>query len=135
MKGMEKSKTTVSRPLVGFLTIGLFSVTLFLSIWPGALPGAAGATVGGATARVGIVMAALWLALPSRNRRLALPSGNRPPARSNVSFTSVVPLVLAGLALFRRVPFRILLPLAGILLVAGLVLRPRPLQRPERRVD
>jgi hypothetical protein len=126
MEAMEKSKTSVSRPLVGFLTIGLFSVTLFLSIWPGALPGAAGATVGGATARVGIVMAALWLALPS---------GNRPPAWANVSLTSVVPLVLAGLALFRRVPFRILLPLAGILLVAGLVLRPRPLQRPERRVD
>jgi hypothetical protein len=135
MEPMEKSKTTVSRPLVGFLTIGLFSVTLFLSIWQGVLPGAAGATVGGATARVGIVMAALWLALPSRNRRLALPAGNRPSAWANVSFTSVVPLVLAALALFRRIPFRILIPLAGILLVAGLVLRPRPLQRPERRAD
>ncbi len=125
MEEMQKSKTTVSRPLVGFLAIGLLSIAFFLSLWPGALSGAAGATVGGAAARVGIVMAALWLALPSRNR---------PAAWANVSITSAAPVVLAALALF-RIPFRILIPLAGIVMVAGLVLRPRPLRRPERRAD
>jgi hypothetical protein len=122
---MQKSKTTVSRPLVGFLAIGLLSLAFFLSLWPGALPGAAGATVGGAAARVGIVMAALWLALPSRNR---------PAAWANLTITAGAPLILAALAIL-RVPFRIMIPLAGFIMVVGLVLRPRPLRRPERRVD
>jgi hypothetical protein len=124
IKEMQRSKTTVSRPLVGFLGIGLFSVAFVLSLWPNLLSGAAGAMVGGAAARVGVVMAALWLALPSRNR---------PAAWVNVSVTSALPLVLVAMALF-RIPFRILVPLAVFVLLTGVVLRPKPLQRPERRV-
>lgn len=122
---MQESGTTVSRPLVGFLIIALFGVAFSLSLWPNLFPGAAGAALAGATARVGIVMVALWLALPTRNR---------PAAWAKVSSAWTVPVVLATLALF-RVPFRLLIPLAGLLLVTGLVLRPRPLRRPERRVD
>jgi hypothetical protein len=122
---MTTSKTTVSRPLVGFLTVALFTVAIFLSLFPGTLSGPAGTAVGGAAARVGIVMAALWLALPSRGR---------PAAWANLNVTSAVPLVLAALAVL-RVPFRIMMPLSVLVLVAGLVLRPKPLQRPERRVD
>ena len=92
---MPTSKTTVSRPLVGFLTIALFGIALALSIWPGVFSGPMGATVGGACARVGVVLAALWLALPTRNR---------PAAWANVRIGYAAPLVLAGLALL-RVPF------------------------------
>lgn len=125
MEEMQTTKKTVSRPLVGFLAIGLLSLAIVLSLWPHAVSGAAGAAIGGAAARVGIVMAALWLALPTRDR---------PAAWANVSLASALPLVLVALALF-RIPFRILLPLAGIVLLAGLVLRPRPLRRPERRAS
>jgi hypothetical protein len=119
---MQPSKTTVSRPLVGFLALGLLSASLLLTVWPHALSGAAGPSYAAATGRVGIVMAALWLALPTRNRRAAW---------ANVRITAAVPLVLAALAVL-RVPLRILLPLAGVALFAALVLRPRPRQRPER---
>jgi hypothetical protein len=122
---MPTSKTTVSRPLVGFLTIALFSIALVLSIWPNTFSGPMGAAVGGACARVGVVLAALWLALPTRNR---------PAAWAKVRIGYAAPLVLAGLALL-RIPFRILIPLAGFILLVGLVLRPRPLRRPERRVE
>jgi len=122
---MQQSKTAVSRPLVGFLSIGLFGVAFVLSLWPNLLSGAAGATVGGAAARVGVVMAALWLALSSRNR---------PAAWAKVNITSALPLVLVAMALF-RIPFRILIPLAVFVLLVGIVLRPKPLQRPERRVS
>jgi hypothetical protein len=120
---MRESKTTVSRPLVGILAIGLFGVAFVLSLWPNLLSGAAGATVGGAAARVGIVMAALWLALPTHNR---------PAAWANVSIASALPLLLAATALF-RIPFRILIPLAGLVLFVGVILRPKPARRPERR--
>jgi hypothetical protein len=70
-------------------------------------------------------MAALWLALPSRNR---------PAAWAKVNITSALPLVLVAMALF-RIPFRILIPLAVFVLLVGIVLRPKPLQRPERRVS
>lgn len=120
---MRQSKKTISRTLVGGLAIGLFGVALILSMWPNLLSGAAGATVGGAAARVGIVMAAFWLALPTRNR---------PAAWANVSISSALPLLLAAVALF-RIPFRILIPLAGLMFLVGVILRPRPVRRPERR--
>jgi len=122
---MQDSKTTVSRPLVGCLAIGLLGFALILSIWPGMISGAAGATLCGAAARVGIVIAALWLALPSRSR---------PAAWANLSATSVASAAMAVMAIF-RVPFRIMIPLAAIVMVLGIVLRPRPLRRPERRAD
>jgi hypothetical protein len=122
---MQSSKRPVNRTLVGFLTLVLLGFACLLSIWPGLFPGAAGLMVAGTTARVGVVLAALWLALPA---------GNRPAAWANLTLTSASPLVLASLALL-RVPFRILVPLAGALLVVGLFLRPKPLPRPERRVD
>jgi hypothetical protein len=122
---MEKPKTTVNRPLVGILALVLFGIALVLSIWPGLVSGAAGATLSGAAARVGIVTGALWLALPS---------GNRPAAWANLSATSLAAATLAAMAFF-RVPFRILIPMAGIVMFLGIVLRPRALRRPERRAD
>jgi hypothetical protein len=120
---MQQSKMTVSRSLVGSLAIGLFGIALILSVWPNLLSGAAGTLVGGAAARVGMVLAAYWLALPTRNR---------PAAWANVGLASALPLFLVALALF-RIPFRILIPLAGFVLLVGVILRPKPAQRPERR--
>ncbi len=114
---------TVTRSLVGFLAIGLFGVALILSVWPNLLSGAAGTLVGGVAARVGMVLAAYWLALPA---------GNRPAAWANVNVASALPLLLVALALF-RIPFRILIPLAGFVLLVGIVLRPKSVRRPERR--
>ncbi len=114
---------TVSRPLVGLLAIGLFGIALILSVWPNLLSGAAGTLVGGAAARVGMVMAAFWLALPA---------GNRPAAWAKVSLASALPLLLVALALF-RIPFRILIPLACFVLLVGVFLRPKSVRRPERR--
>jgi hypothetical protein len=122
---MEKSQSTISRPLVGVLAIGLFTASLVLMLWPGAIPGPMGATMGAATAKVSILMAALWLALPS---------GNRPAAWANLRLASAAPLVLVALALF-RIPMRILIPLVGIIFLTGVVLRPRPVRRPDRRVE
>jgi hypothetical protein len=120
---MQQSKITISRSLVGLLAIGLFGIALILSVWPNLLSGAAGTLVGGAAARVGMVMAAFWLALPA---------GNRPAAWAKVSLASALPLLLVALALF-RIPFRILIPLAGFVLLVGVFLRPKPVRRPERR--
>jgi hypothetical protein len=120
---MQQPKTTVSRPLVGFLAIGLFGIAIILSLWPTLFPGAAGAMAGGAAARVGTVLAALWLALPTRNR---------PAAWANVSIASALPLLLAATALL-RIPFRISIPLSGFVFLVGVILRPKPAKRPERR--
>jgi hypothetical protein len=120
---MPHSKTTVSRRLVGFLAIGLFGIAFVLSLWPNLIPGAAGAMVGGVAARGGIVLAAFWLALPTSNRLAAW---------ANVSIASVLPLLLVAMALF-RIPFRILIPLAGFVFLVGVILRPKPARRPERR--
>jgi hypothetical protein len=119
---MQSSKTTVSRPLVGFLALGLLSASLFLTLFPHALSGAAGPSFAAAGGRIGIVLAALWVALPSRNRQAAW---------ANVRITAALPVILAVLAMM-RVPLRILLPLAAVTWFAAFVLRPRPRQRPER---
>jgi drug/metabolite transporter (DMT)-like permease len=122
---MPTSNKTVNRPLVGSLALGLLGFALVLSIWPGMISGPAGATLCGVAARVGIVMAALWLALPSRGR---------PAAWANLSTTSLASAAMAVMAIF-RVPFRIMIPLSATVMVLGFVLRPKPLQRPERRAD
>ena len=78
----------------------------------------------GACGRVGIVTAALWFAMPTRSR---------PAAWANLNPRSAAAVVIAALAL--RFPLRLLLPLGGILLVAGALLRPRERARPPRPND
>jgi hypothetical protein len=109
--------------MVGILAIALFGIAFVLSLWPNLLSGAAGAIVGGAAARVGIVLSAFWLALPTPNR---------PAAWANASIASALPLLLVAMALL-RIPFRILIPLVGFVLLVGVILRPKPARRPERR--
>ncbi len=122
---MPNERRTVSRPLVGWIAIGLFAAAGLLEMWPALLPGAAGATLAGAAARVGIVMGALWLALPTRNR---------PAAWANLRVNFVAVGLLAVMALL-RIPFRIMLPLAGTVLALGAVFRPKSLERPRPKRD
>jgi hypothetical protein len=67
------------------------------------------------------VMAALWMAMPTRTR---------PAAWAKLNPRSVAAVLLAALAI--RFPLKLLLPIAGILLIAGVFLRPRDRVRPPR---
>lgn len=73
--------------------------------------------------RVGIVLAALWCAMPSRDREAAW---------ARVSPWAVVGGILAAVLLVRHL--RVLLPIVIVLSIAGYILRPRKhrTQRPSR---
>lgn len=120
----NETRTTVSRPLVGVIAIALLIAATVLWLWPGDSTGAV-MTWRAACLRIGIVMAALWLALPT---------GSRPAAWANLSVRSVVVLVLAAAAVL-RIPVRVFMPLAVVTMALSFVLRPRSPKRPERRPD
>lgn len=69
-------------------------------------------------ARIGIVMCAFWLALPSRNRQAAW---------ANLSGGGLAVAALFLLVL-TRVPLRVVLPLAIVTVIVSIVIRPK--QRP-----
>lgn len=73
--------------------------------------------------RIGLVMSAFWLALPS---------GDREAAWASVTPSTLIGILLAVIALV-RLPLRIVLPLCVVLAIIGLVLRPRPKKRPQNR--
>jgi len=76
----------------------------------------------GACLKVGLVMAALWLALPSISRRKDLGQASAPMI-----------IGIVGLAVFltgKRVDFRIVLPMLVGMFIAVLILRPRSGNRP-----
>lgn len=106
---MSQEQITISRPLVGVLTLVCFAAALV--IW---LTNPAEEMWLAGFVRVGLVMGALWLALPSRTR---------PAAWANVSPGMFV-LIIVGVLLLPRYP-RLLIPLFIVLLVVGFVLRPR----------
>jgi|GEM_PF-7006764 len=74
----------------------------------------------GGFARIGLVLGALWLAMPSRNYAAAW---------ANISPKFLGLLALIALVTI-RIPPRILLPAALVTGIAILVLRPRPKRRP-----
>jgi hypothetical protein len=125
MKLMQNSKNTISRPLVGAIAAGMLITAAVLFLWLGIPMNAGLATWRGALVRLGIVMSAAWLALPSKGR---------PAAWAKINPTSFAAGFLVLLAL-PRLPYRVLLPLAAILLAAGWLLRPRPLKRPPRQIE
>jgi hypothetical protein len=60
-----------------------------------------------------------------------MPTKDRPAAWSNLNprlFAAIVAVAL----LFLRIPFRLLLPLAAVVVLLGLALRPGPPRRPPR---
>ena len=71
--------------------------------------------------RIGLVMTAIWFALPTRNR---------PAAWANVSMSTFVGLLFVVLAL--ALPrFRYLLPIMIVAGIAAAVFRPREKKRPQ----
>lgn len=74
----------------------------------------------GGLARMGLVLGALWLAMPSRNREAAW---------ANIS-PKFLALLLGAAIVMIRIPPRILIPAAIITGVTIIILRPRPKRRP-----
>jgi hypothetical protein len=118
---MEDPNAAARRLLVGVTAATLLSVCVLLWILPGVSRSGSAVMWRGACGRVGIVTAALWFALPARGR---------PAAWANLNPRSVAAVVIAALAI--RFPLRLLLPLGGILMIVGVLLRPRPRARPPR---
>ncbi len=118
---MASTEVPVNRALVGILAITcgvLGFITWGLSdpdggnLWPGAF------------LRVGTVLGAMWLALPTRSREAAW---------ARVPIWQVLGVVIALLVVVRtRVPLKLLIPAGLAFGFALLVLRPRPKTRPRR---
>lgn len=126
MTVMTQDKTTVSRPMVGCLS--LVCLTAGAALWIASQSGSTGSDEApiwpGAFIRVGALLAAFWLALPSRGREAAW---------ARVSPLSMAGFVLAIVGLAIRP--KIAVPILIVLAIAAFVLRPRPKQRPNRRAD
>ena len=115
---METRSVPLNRTTVGLIALGCLAATILLEPWT---QESSNLTLWqAALGRVGIVMAALWLAMPGRNQ---------PAAWANLS-PRFLGFVLLGLIATIRVPLRLLLPGAVVLGVLFLVLRPRPKKRP-----
>ena len=114
---MPDGKIPVNRSLVGFLGLTCLvaaGVIRLVSpddqLW-----------IGGCI-RVGLVVCAFWLALPSRHRDAAW---------ANVSLPTVFGIVVGLLAL-TRIPMKIVVPIFIFVAVLIVVLRPRSKTRPNR---
>lgn len=106
---MDQRNAAVNRVLAGVLTIGCGIAGIVLCATRGIDdPFAAGFI------RVGLVLGALWYAMPSRTREAAW---------ARISPWTIVAVVLAAVLLVRHL--RVLLPLAVALIAVGYVLRPR----------
>ena len=108
---MSETKVEINRTLVGIITIGCF-VSAFV-VWYWDLDDQNQLWLAGFV-RVGLLMSAFWLALPTRWRKAAW---------ANVSPTTFIVLLLA-IFLTPRWP-RLMIPLILVLVVIGFVLRPR----------
>jgi hypothetical protein len=78
----------------------------------------------GAFMRVGVLLSAIWIALPSREND---------PAWANISIWNLLGGLLALLLVAKlKIPLKLILPLAVVATIAILLLRPRPKTRPPR---
>ncbi len=125
MSNTSNDKVTINRTLVGVLA--LICLISAAAIWLSRRD--AGDTDTNARmwqaafTRVGLVMAAFWIALPSKGREAAW---------ANISKQSLV-VILLGLVALTRLKLQIVLPAVVVLLILGSILRPRPKNRPVRR--
>jgi hypothetical protein len=118
---MKDNNVAVSRPLVGLLAICCLVVAGLIRMLAPDHQEAQLWLAG--FIRVGLVMTAFWIALPS---------GDRPAAWANISRHTLIGIALGTLALL-RLPFRVVLPVAVAVAVIGFVLRPRGKKRPQSR--
>jgi hypothetical protein len=115
---MMQQTVPVNRTAVGVMALACLTVALAIEPWTA--DSSNFALWQSALGRVGVVMGALWLALPGRNQEGA--SWNLSP--------KFLGGVLVAMILTIRIPPRLLIPGAIVLGVILLVLRPRPKRRP-----
>lgn len=125
MSQAKHQKIAVNRPLVGILAVVCLGAAVAIGVafpddntwnlWQGGFM------------RVGLLLSAFWLALPTRNREAAW---------ANLSPSTFIAVLIVLMALV-RFPLRIMVPLLAVLIVIGLLLRPRdkkrPINHPSRR--
>ncbi len=121
MNTQNSQTVAVNRSLVGLIALGLFAIAIVLSCF--GLEGSQDMWRGAAL-KVGLVMGALWLALPSFTRNEEL---------GRTSLAVVVGFVVVALLIGRtRIPLNILVPsVLGFAFVVR-VLRPSRPTRPPR---
>ena len=124
---MSQEKYPVNRISVGLVT--LFCLAAALAIWwfdpqDNNQDDPQWKMLRAAFVRVGCVMAAFWLALPTRFRKAAW---------ANVSPTAFAGILLALFAAAYRP--RIVIPILIVLAIVGFFLRPREKKRPKSRPD
>jgi len=117
---MSDEKITVNRPLVGIIALTCLGTALYLFVSESEQPMWLAAFV-----RVGLVMSALWLALPSKNREAAW-------ARMSPKTFAGVSIALFALVARPQI-MKFMLPLLLVIGVLCYVLRPRGKQRPGNR--
>jgi len=118
---MSGEKLPVNRALVGFLTLACLGAVLVLWFFAPE-DDKRWRLILAALVRVGCLMAAFWLALPTRHRKAAW---------ADVSPTTFVGILLAIVGVAVRP--RIAIPILIVLVFIGLVLRPREKKRPGSR--
>jgi hypothetical protein len=109
MRAMTQRSVAVNRTLAGLLSIACGIAGVVLCAMRGLED-----PFGAGFIRIGVVLAALWAAMPTRNREAAW---------ARVSPWMVVGVVLAAVLLVKHL--RVLLPLALAIAIVGYVLRPR----------
>lgn len=121
---MNDGKVTLNRPLVGLIALGCLGAAVglyFSGSYSTENNVVMGTGAGAAFFRVGLLMAALWLALPSKGREAAW---------ANVTPNTLAGLFLALLGIAWRP--RIAIPFLLVLGIVGLILKPRGKYRPPR---
>lgn len=110
---MADRQVAVNRTLVGLIALGCLGAAVAIgaldtweNMWCAAF------------VRVGLLMGAFWLALPSRNREAAW---------ANVSPYTIVAALLAVFIVAR---WRTALPIVIVVVILALILRPRQRRRP-----
>jgi hypothetical protein len=121
-------RTAVSRPLVGIIALALLGTWAVIGLLQ--LTGTVDSEDArlrmwwAAFGRVGLVMLAFWLALPSPGR---------PAAWAKLSKPMLIALILAVvLVTISPAARRLAIPLLAVLAIASLLLRPRAKRRPGR---
>lgn len=122
---MSPQNVPVNRTAVGVIALGCLLLAALLFAVTYSTPDQGGLVfLQGGLARVGILMGAIWLALPSRGQDAAW---------ANLSPRMLVGILLAAL-LTARVRLQVLIPAALAVGALVLVLRPRPKHRPSDRI-
>jgi hypothetical protein len=120
---MSNGKVTINRPLVGIIALGCMGISLGLYFFGSQTGEATVASegIGPAFFRVGVLMAALWLALPPKGQEAAW---------AKVTPGTLVGLFLAILAVVRLRWMAI--PLVIGAAIVAVLFRPRARYRPPR---